>query len=61
VSFAILGEIPTARQGVGMFVAIAGVVAFALSPHAVEVRERIPIPSAPIALPVQPDAGDDRA
>lgn len=61
VSYAVLGELPTPRQGLGMLVTIAGVAAFALAPHAVEERERIPAPSAPIALPVEPDDGSNAA
>jgi hypothetical protein len=40
---------------------VAGVVAFARAPHAVEERERIPAPSAPIAVEVRPEAGGDAA
>jgi hypothetical protein len=61
VSFALLGEVPTARQGLGVLVTITGVVTFALAPHAVEARERIPLPAAPLALPVEPDEGGDAA
>jgi drug/metabolite transporter (DMT)-like permease len=61
VSFALLGEIPSLRQLVGVALTVAGVVTFALAPHAVPARERIPVPAAPIALPVEPEQGDDAA
>jgi drug/metabolite transporter (DMT)-like permease len=61
VSFALLGEVPSPRQLVGVAFTVAGVVTFALAPHAVPERERIPAPAAPIALPVEPEEGDDAA
>ncbi len=61
VSFLLLGESPTAWQLGGMAVTVAGVVVFALAPHAVSELERIPMPAAPIALPVDPEEGDDAA
>lgn len=43
-----------ARQWAGLALIGAGLLAFVTAPHPVVARERIPSPSAPIA--VQPDA-----
>ncbi|CAG1010470.1 hypothetical protein MYXO_04025 [Myxococcaceae bacterium] len=50
VSFALLGEVPTGAQWLGMALTIAGVMAFVTAPHAVESRERIPAQTAPIVV-----------
>jgi drug/metabolite transporter (DMT)-like permease len=61
VSYLLLGETATARQLAGTLLTVAGVVAFARAPHAVPERERIPAPSAPIAVEVEPEEGGDAA
>jgi drug/metabolite transporter (DMT)-like permease len=48
-SFALLGEVPSASQGIGLAVTAVGVLAFVTAPHATPVRERIPSQTAPIA------------
>jgi drug/metabolite transporter (DMT)-like permease len=60
-SFALVGEAPTPRQWAGLLLTAAGVLDFVLAPHAVELRERIPAPSAPLAAPGDPAAGGDQA
>ncbi len=50
-SFLLLGEVASARQWAGLVLIAGGVLAFVTSPHPHEVRERIPSPSAPIAVP----------
>ena len=50
-SFLLLGEVATPRQWAGLALIASGVLAFVTSPHPHEVRERIPSPSAPIAVP----------
>jgi drug/metabolite transporter (DMT)-like permease len=52
-SFLLLGEVATARQWAGLALIAGGVLAFVTSPHPREARERIPSPSAPIAVPTQ--------
>jgi drug/metabolite transporter (DMT)-like permease len=47
-TFVLLGEVPTLRQGVGMALTAAGVLAFVTAPHAEAWRERIPSPTAPL-------------
>lgn len=54
-SFVLLGEVARAGQWTGLALIGAGVLAFVTAPHPVLPRERIPSPSAPIA--VRPDAG----
>jgi drug/metabolite transporter (DMT)-like permease len=54
VSFALLGEVPTARQWAGLALTATGVLAFVIAPHAVDVRERVPSATAPIAVPAAP-------
>jgi drug/metabolite transporter (DMT)-like permease len=49
-SFLLLGEVATARQWAGLALIAGGVLAFVTSPHPREARERIPSPSAPIAV-----------
>ncbi len=48
-TFVLLGEVPTLRQGLGMALTAAGVLAFVTAPHAEAWRERIPSPTAPLA------------
>jgi drug/metabolite transporter (DMT)-like permease len=60
-SFALLGEVPSARQWAGIALAAGGVLAFVTAPHAVERRERIPAATAPIAAPGDPSQGGDAA
>jgi len=60
-SFVLVGEVPTRLQWVGLALTAAGVAAFVTAPHAVEERERIPAPSAPIAAPADPATGGDEA
>ncbi len=60
-AFVLLGEVPTGRQWAGLALTAAGVLAFVTAPHAVERRERIPAPTAPIAAPGDPATGDDSA
>jgi len=61
VSYLLLGEQASLRQLAGTALTVVGVVAFARAPHAVSERERIPAPSAPIAVPVEPEEGGDAA
>jgi O-acetylserine/cysteine efflux transporter len=51
-TFVLLGEVPTARQALGMLLTAAGVLAFVTAPHAEAWRERIPSSTAPLANPV---------
>jgi probable blue pigment (indigoidine) exporter len=60
-SFALVGEVPTPRQWLGFLLVASGVAAFVTAPHAVEVRTRIPAPTAPIAAPADPRTGGDEA
>jgi drug/metabolite transporter (DMT)-like permease len=60
-SAVLVGEVPTGRQLAGMLLAAVGVLAFVLAPHAVEVRERVPTPSAPLGAPADPRTGGDQA
>jgi drug/metabolite transporter (DMT)-like permease len=53
VSFALVGEVPSARQAVG-------VLAFVRAPHAVETRERVPTATAPLAVAADPEIGGDQ-
>lgn len=50
-TFVLLGEIPTARQALGLLLTAAGVLAFVTAPHADAWRERIPSATAPLATP----------
>jgi drug/metabolite transporter (DMT)-like permease len=47
-TFVLLGEVPTARQALGMLLTAAGVLAFVTAPHAEAWRERIPSSTAPL-------------
>jgi drug/metabolite transporter (DMT)-like permease len=60
-SFLLVGEVPTLRQAVGMLLTAGGVLAFVTAPHAVEVRERVPAQTAPLAAPADPRIGGDQA
>jgi drug/metabolite transporter (DMT)-like permease len=60
-SFLLVDEVPTLRQTLGMLLTAAGVLSFVMSPHAIEVRERVPAPMAPLAVPADPDRGGDQA
>lgn len=48
-SFALLGEVPTLRQALGMLLTAVGVLAFVTAPHAEPRPARIPSATAPIA------------
>jgi drug/metabolite transporter (DMT)-like permease len=61
VSFVLVGEVPSARQAVGMLVIVAGVMAFVRAPHAVETLERVPTATAPIGVAANPEIGGDEA
>ncbi len=52
-SFALLGEVPSPGQWVGLVLTAAGVLAFVTAPHVAERRERVPTATAPIAVPAQ--------
>jgi drug/metabolite transporter (DMT)-like permease len=52
-SFVLLGEVPTARQALGMVLTAAGILVFVTAPHAEAWRERIPSPTAPLATPTE--------
>jgi drug/metabolite transporter (DMT)-like permease len=60
-SFLLVSEVPTLRQAVGMLLTAGGVLAFVTAPHAVEVRERVPAQTAPLAAPADPGASGDAA
>jgi len=60
-SFVILGEVPSTWQTGGTLVIALGVVSFVLAPHAVEVIERVPTPTAPIGAPAHDEAGGNAA
>jgi drug/metabolite transporter (DMT)-like permease len=60
-SFLLVGEVPTLRQALGMFLTAGGVLAFVTAPHAVETRERVPAQTAPLAAPADPGMGGDEA
>ncbi|MEB2283776.1 MAG: DMT family transporter [Myxococcales bacterium] len=48
-SFALLGEVPTPRQALGMALTAAGILAFVTAPHLEPRPRRIPSATAPIA------------
>jgi drug/metabolite transporter (DMT)-like permease len=48
-SFALLGEVASLRQWLGIVLTAAGILAFVTAPHPDEPRERIPTATAPIA------------
>jgi drug/metabolite transporter (DMT)-like permease len=54
-SFVLVDEVPTPSQWAGLLLTAGGVLAFVLAPHAVEVRERVPTQTAPIAAPSGPE------
>lgn len=60
-TFALIGTLPGPRQWAGIVLTAAGVLAFVTAPHAVERRERIPAPTAPIVAPGNPREGTDAA
>ena len=60
-SAVLVDEVPTGRQLAGMLLTAAGVLSFVRAPHAVEVRERVPTPSAPLGAPADPRTGGDQA
>jgi drug/metabolite transporter (DMT)-like permease len=60
-SFALVGEVPTARQAAGLALVALGVLVFVRAPHAIEVRERIPAATAPLGAPGDPAEGGDQA
>jgi drug/metabolite transporter (DMT)-like permease len=60
-SFALVGELPTTRQWAGLLITALGVFGFVRAPHAVERRERIPAPGAPLGAPGDPESGGDEA
>jgi drug/metabolite transporter (DMT)-like permease len=60
-SFAIVGEVPSARQLGGMLLVAGGVLSFVRAPHAVEPQERVPTQTAPLAAPAGDEAGGEAA
>jgi drug/metabolite transporter (DMT)-like permease len=60
-SFVIVGEVPSARQLAGFALVATGVLAFVRAPHAVESRERVPTPTAPLAAAGGDEEGGDQA
>jgi drug/metabolite transporter (DMT)-like permease len=60
-SFVLLGETASPMQGAGLCLTAIGVLAFVMSPHAVEAVERVPTQMAPIAAPAGDEAGGDQA
>jgi drug/metabolite transporter (DMT)-like permease len=60
-SFAIVGEVPSAHQLIGLGMIAVGVFSFVRAPHAVERRERIPTATAPLGAPAGDEAGGDAA
>lgn len=60
-AFAIVGESATARQLVGLSLVAAGVLSFALAPHAIESLARVPTQTAPIVAEAGDEAGGDAA
>jgi drug/metabolite transporter (DMT)-like permease len=60
-SAVLVDEVPTARQLAGMLLTAAGVLSFVLAPHAVEVSERVPTATAPLAARADPRTGGDQA
>jgi drug/metabolite transporter (DMT)-like permease len=60
-SAALVGEVPTLRQLAGMLLTVAGVLSFVRAPHAVEARERVPSPTAPLGVEADPSRGGDEA
>jgi drug/metabolite transporter (DMT)-like permease len=60
-AFLIVGEVPSGRQVGGLVLVAAGVLSFVRAPHAVEMRERVPTQTAPLAAPAGDEAGGDAA
>jgi drug/metabolite transporter (DMT)-like permease len=60
-AFAIVGEVPSPRQLVGLALVAVGVLSFVRAPHAVETRERVPTQTAPLGAPAEGGAGGDEA
>jgi drug/metabolite transporter (DMT)-like permease len=60
-AFAIVGEVPTPQQGLGLVLVATGVLSFVRAPHAVEARERVPTQTAPLGAPAGDEAGGDAA
>lgn len=60
-AFAIVGEVPSGRQLLGLALVAAGVLSFVRAPHAVETRERVPTQTAPLAAEAGSEAGGDAA
>lgn len=52
-TFLLLGETPTVQQLLGLLLTAAGVFAFVTAPHPVDVVERVPTATAPIAVPTE--------
>lgn len=50
-TFVLVGEVPSARQAIGLVLTAAGVLAFVTAPHADAWRERIPSATAPLVNP----------
>lgn len=50
-SFVLLGEVASSRQWAGLLLTACGVIAFVTAPHAHEAIDRVPTPTAPIAVP----------
>lgn len=49
-SFALLGEVPSVWQWAGLALTAAGVLAFVTAPHMTAIADRIPTPTAPLAV-----------
>lgn len=52
-TFVLVGEVPTVRQGLGMLLTAAGVLAFVTAPHVDARTERIPSATAPLVNPAE--------
>lgn len=60
-SFVLLGEVPSAAQGVGLMLTAAGIFGFVSAPHAVPARARIPALGAPLVVPSAEPGADGGA
>jgi len=60
-SFVIVGEVPSTHQLAGLVLVATGVLSFVRAPHAVEVRERVPTPIAPLGADPGSEQGGDEA
>jgi len=60
-AFAIVGEVPSPQQALGLGLVAVGVLSFVRAPHAVETRERVPTQTAPLGAAAGDEAGGDTA